>query len=288
MRQPTWRDRLHGWAPWLGILYLLACLVFAWLFAGLFQQYMFLPGSGGRTARPVYVIYLIVLALSLALVAAVMRVPAHFLPELRRDFRRRKQLASLLTLRHRLPPGALATLLEDEESYVLHLQRFLAEHRIPYAPSLLESLGISTFASRRKVQILAEALLRAVSRGHDNELFVLLVHLLEVPEHLGPLLRAVRVALSRHHRVMVICPWPEEVAPGSGSAPLSTLGAPGRIAQSAADGMDSAEERWQQAFQQVRRAFARLGILTVPARGGDPARLILERLDRLRMQGRKR
>ncbi|MFX9065594.1 hypothetical protein ABTN38_19505, partial [Acinetobacter baumannii] len=62
-----------------------------------------------------------------------------------------------------------------------------------------------------KIEVLSGALLRAVSQGRDNELFVLLADLLELTEHLGPLLRAVKVALARHHQVMVVCPWPVDV-----------------------------------------------------------------------------
>ncbi len=291
MRKPTWQARLHGWSLPLGLAYFVACGTITWLAMGMFRQYIVTPSNLARSARPVYLAYLALLVLTLVMVGAILRVPAHFLPEQRRDFRRRKQLAAMLALRHRLPPGSLATLLEDEESYVLQLQRFLADHRVPYAPPLSESLGPTVFASRHKVQVLANALLHAVSRGHDNELFVLLVHLLETPEELDPLLRAARVAAARHHRVVVICPWPEEVkavkSEQGAPAPADTLAAtPG--ANAPGSPAPSPQERWQQAFQQVRRSFARLGILVVPARGGDPARLILERLDRLRMQGRTR
>jgi len=47
-------------------------------------------------------------------------------------------------------------------------------------------------------------------------------------------------------------------------------------------------ERFHQAFHNLRRTFARLGVSVICARGGDPARLILERLDQLRLLERKR
>jgi hypothetical protein len=139
---------------------------------------------------------------------------------------------------------------------VLQLQRFLIEHRVAYAPTLIESLGPMAGQSLPKITVLANALLRAVSRGHDNELFVLLVDLLDVADQLDPLLRAAKVAVSRHHRVLVICPQPEPT---------------------------NAE-----AWTALRRAFARLEVPVVPANSGDPARLVLERLDRLRVLGRTR
>ncbi len=67
--------------------------------------------------------------------------------------------------------------------------------------------------------MLASALLRAVGQGRDNELFVLLADLLELDDALDPLLKAVRVAVSRHHQVVLVAPWPagHEAAGGEGA-----------------------------------------------------------------------
>src|SRR6185437_11687241 len=73
--------------------------------------------------------------------------------------------------------------------------------------------GRYLFAAPEKVPVLAQALLRAVGKGRDNELFVLLVDLLELDDYLEPILRAVSVALGRHHQVILLCPWPPGLAP---------------------------------------------------------------------------
>src|SRR5205807_2657051 len=57
---------------------------------------------------------------------------ARLAPSLRRQYRWRKQLAALLSVHFGLAPGGLALLLEDDEQCVLYLQRFLAEHHVPY------------------------------------------------------------------------------------------------------------------------------------------------------------
>src|SRR5438552_12904665 len=90
-------------------------------------------------------------------------------------------------------------------------QRFLGEHQVPFAVSLYDETGRYLLAEPAKISVLARALVQAVGRGHDNELFVLLVDLLELSDQLEPLLAAVRVALGRHHQVVVICPWPAGV-----------------------------------------------------------------------------
>src|SRR5437899_6235035 len=150
----------------------------------------------------------------------------------RRLARQRKCLAAILAERYDLAPGGLGILLEDDERFTLAMQRFLAEHQVPYPLPLYDRRGRYLFASPGKIDVLAAALVRAVGKGQDNELFVLLVDLLELVDQLEPLIRAVRMTLARHHQVLVICPWPPGVTPplpvgsaevGAASAPRSPL-----------------------------------------------------------------
>src|SRR5262249_22135062 len=129
-------------------------------------------------------------------------------PRYRRQARWRKRLAAILAERYDLGAGGISVLVEDDRHMASYLQRFLADHHIPYPVPLYDSRGHYLFASPGKCRILARALLQAVGKGRDNELFVLLVDLLETVDEIDVLLRAVSVALTRHHQVMVICPWP--------------------------------------------------------------------------------
>ena len=110
----------------------------------------------------------------------------------RRMARYRKQLAALLSVRYGLAPGGLSALLEDDDAFALLAQRFLGEHQLPYTLPLYDRDGRYLFAAPGKVSVLATALLRAVGKGRDNELFVLLADLLELDDALDPLLKAVR------------------------------------------------------------------------------------------------
>src|SRR5262249_11697249 len=138
-------------------------------------------------------------------------LPQIFSSRRRRHARWRKRLAALLSARYGLAPGGLAALMEQDGPFSLAVQRFLAEHQVPYELPLYDARGRYLFAAPAKVGVLAEALLRAVGKGHDNELFVLLADLLELDDRLAPLLSAVKVAAARHHQVMVLCPWPPGV-----------------------------------------------------------------------------
>jgi hypothetical protein len=45
---------------------------------------------------------------------------------------------------------------------------------------------------------------------------------------------------------------------------------------------------WQQAFRHIRKTFSRYGVPVIAAAGDEPTRLILARLERLRLVGGKR
>jgi uncharacterized protein (DUF58 family) len=178
----------------------------------------------------------------------------------------RKRLAALLSVRYGLAPGGLAALMEDDDQCALLIQRFLAEHQVPYRLPLYDASGQYLFASPGKVAVLATALLRAVGKGRDNELFVLLVDLLELDEHLDPLLRAVRVALGRHHQVIMVCPWPPGMRlPGKDTAEVTRAKKPGTPENYRIFLHRSQTRRFHDAYHRLRRTFARLGVPLVCA-----------------------
>jgi uncharacterized protein (DUF58 family) len=199
----------------------------------------------------------------------------------------RKRLAALLALRQGTGPAGLAAMLEDNDLYVLRVQEFLNDHQVPYPLPLYDEAGRYLYAAPGKIDVLSRALLRAVRRGRDNELFVLLVDLLELEDHLGPLLAAVRVAMSRHHQVVLVCPWP----PGLKPPPTGRGRPPAHVASILRLGQrlplvealrDVTTRRFHAAYARVRQTFARLGVAVVCAASEEPVPLILERIDRLR------
>jgi uncharacterized protein (DUF58 family) len=208
-------------------------------------------------------------------------------------YRWRKQMAALLSVRYGLGPGGLSLLLEDDERCSLYLQRFLADHRVPYQLPLYDAEGRYLFAAPAKVDVLARVLLHAVARGRDNEAFVMLADLLELGDHLGPLLRAVKVALARHHQVTLVCPWPPAMplpprhAPGGEPATQADQGLTVGLTNPLAGLIDAATvQRFHRAYHELRRTFGRLGVPVLCARREDPVQLILQRLERLRVHER--
>jgi hypothetical protein len=84
---------------------------------------------------------------------------------------------------------------------------------------------------------------------------------------------------------MVVYPWPTgstRSRPGVPNAPPADAALDDLVRY-------AAQLRSERAWQQIRRAFARLGVPVLRAAKGETARLILHRLDQLRaMQGARR
>ena len=203
---------------------------------------------------------------------------------------RRKRIAALFAALDRDPAGTVALLEEDDALFAARLQRFLAEHQVRYPVPLYDPQGRFLFRSEGKVDVLAKSLLRSVLKGRDNELFVILADLFELDDQLDPLLRAVRVALAKHHSVLVVCPWLPGVPP-PGDEPEEAPPLPeGRPSARKFENwlMRDAVARYHRAYHRVRRAFGRLGVMVVRSDSDEPVRLVLDRLDRLRGLGGRR
>lgn len=287
-RQPRWLDRLYRWLPALLPFYWVAGLgvvAVLWLALSALINTVQAFDVGSVRLR-----LALILLTGFALTLAYLRVPqALFFPIQRRLYAWRKQVAAVLSVRYGLGPGGLALLLEDDDRFSEYAQRFLAEHLVPCPLPLYDRRGRYLFASPGKVGVLADYLVRAVGRGRDNELFVLLADLLEVSDDLGPLLRAVKVALGRHHRVLVVCSWPPDLPPPEDGAALASAGAPARDDEALRAALrGAASARFQDAYHRFRRTCGRLGVRVICAGRDDAPRLILERLDLMRIQGSKR
>jgi uncharacterized protein (DUF58 family) len=287
IRRPGLADRLYpalfGWALGYG-----ASALGALLLAGGLTGYLLLAEESGGADLILWALLVAAGAGLLSLVSGLAFLGWQILrPGRQRTEARRKRLAAVLSVRHGLAPGGLEALLEDDEQMALHLQRFLAEHQVPYRLPLYDRHGRYLFAAPEKVDVLARALLQAVGKGHDNELFVLLADLVELSDRLEPLLRAVRVALARHHQVMIVCPWPPGLPP-----PDAVEQAPAALPPAAA-GIGptlrrTTVERFHGAFADLRQTFARMGVPVLCAASEESVRLILDRMDRLRLMGRRR
>jgi uncharacterized protein (DUF58 family) len=224
---------------------------------------------------------LVAIAVSIFLACTTFWLTILFTRRQRRLTTWRKRLASLFTIRYGPPgPAELQRLLEDDQKMSLSLQRFLAEHDFPAHIPLFDLEGRYLAKSAAKTGVLAQALAQAVARARDNELFVLLVDLAELHDNLQPLLQAIRVALGRHHRVVVICPRPagmgKKTKPQVGSGSKDDLGQ--EIGQLTAN-------RFATSIEKTRLAFAQLRVPCLTFEPGRSLAFVLRQVERLRSVG---
>jgi uncharacterized protein (DUF58 family) len=197
----------------------------------------------------------------------------------------RKKLSAVLTVVQGYSPGVMAQLMEDDTFFGLALQDFLAQHNVPYPVALYDWRGKYQFAEPQKIDVLSASLLRAVRRAHDNELFVLMVDLVEQMDAIEPLRRALRVALGRHHRVVLVSPWQPDVPLPGTSQKIERPRWSGDVAGQLRQALIT---RYHNAHEQIRREFGRIGVTVVRALQDDSMQLILDRMEQLRMAGIRR
>ncbi|OWK47010.1 DUF58 domain-containing protein [Fimbriiglobus ruber] len=200
---------------------------------------------------------------------------------------RRKQLGALFAGRDGTGPAAVERHQYDDEFFVARATRFLQTHRVDLPIVLHDKNGNYRFRSERKIDVLAGALIRAVGRARDNELYVILADLAELGDDLDPVIRAIGVAKARHHSVLVIVPWPPDVPPPAAVSSDDDGRKGGWPDQHKTVRLGTVvrmvlAHRYQKGFARVRVALARAGATVVRADDGDPVRLILERMDRVR------
>src|SRR5206468_2602634 len=74
-----------------------------------------------------------------------------------------------------LGPGALSWMEYDEAALSAAVQRFLAAHRVPYAPPIFDANGKYLLSDPSKAERVGKLLARAVAHAKDDEYFVLMV-----------------------------------------------------------------------------------------------------------------
>lgn len=202
-----------------------------------------------------------------------------------RPSRRKKlHIAAFLCGYYELPSNATASMLEADEVLSRWLQRFLAEHQAPYRGSLFDQRGNYLFDDRDKIASFAKLIQRAVLHGQDNELFVVIAELCDPEYDLRPLLKAIKVARARHHRVMILCAWPPGVPTRNESSDNtdSLLSDPASRADVMSDVALYALQHRQAAFVKLQREVGRLRVPVAPASATTAPKLVLSQLELIR------
>lgn len=184
-------------------------------------------------------------------------------------FRRTRQ-AAVFTELYSLPADQPQNLIFDNARMAEVCQQFLIDAGYGWTWPVVDRRGNELHDWHGKFEVLSDALARVVARSHDHELFVLMVDLLDHPDPPGRLADAIRLARARHHRVVVICPCPDDCRPGSLNITdfASKQSLPRLLSQAERARRISSAEKLQ-------RTLRRLGVPVAFASDGRAAQLVL-------------
>jgi len=170
-----------------------------------------------------------------------------------RATRQRTQLAAVMAELYDLSPITQVELNWNAPLLAKYLARFLNECGAPWMAPMVSSTDTSWLRSSARSSLLAKAMLSAVGRASDNEVFVLITELTGMQFHRSDFFEALKIAKAKHHRVAVVIPSPTFVRP-------KPLKLESRIL-SASDLRQEAEHlRLQEWMAPLKRNLAKLGI----------------------------
>lgn len=130
------------------------------------------------------------------------------LPWNRHARHRRTQLASIFGQIYELPPPEVIQLVHDDLQMGTYCQRLLHESGWAWIDPVVSGRERGFHHCLGKLPPLSQALTRVVARAKDHEVYVILADLLDCAQQLDALIPALRLAIAKHHRVVVICPSP--------------------------------------------------------------------------------
>lgn len=198
-----------------------------------------------------------------------------------KDLAVRKQLAAVFAGLDSDTPAAVERYIHDDDFFVARANRFLAAHHTLPPVALYDEAGNYRFRGEAKLTVLADALVRSVGVARDNELYVILADVVELAADLERLLRAVRAACGRHHQVLVLLPWPDDMPPprdkrAERQDEKRRKVSIGRLIE------DALVADYHRKFDTVRTALVRAGASVIRFNQDDPVQLVLQRMEQLR------
>lgn len=125
---------------------------------------------------------------------------------LTRRSRNRFLLCGVLAEVFQLSPLEQVACMHDDAHLSVVLQELLWQSGMPWMAPIIPAAEEPSKAAEQRMEVISQAMLKAIAHAHDNEVFVVLADLLSCAPNLAPLARAAKLAIAKHHRVAIICP----------------------------------------------------------------------------------
>jgi uncharacterized protein (DUF58 family) len=205
----------------------------------------------------------------------VNQVPFTLFPILPWNSRRHRDrclLAGVLAELYQMSPMKHVQLMHDDALMATFTQHFLSQTGLSWITPVVAIRGRGFHDGMARMELLSEALTKAVLHAKDNEVFVVLADLLECAPGISHLLPAVKMVLARHHRIAFVCPTPTFKRPTLNSTEISST--------SADDLLFVAEQtRTRDLAVRLQRELRRVGAATAFAGEQNAIQLVLSEME---------
>ncbi|MFO0923032.1 MAG: hypothetical protein U0905_11165 [Pirellulales bacterium] len=168
----------------------------------------------------------------------------------------------------------------QESHLVYYVQELPCKAGLPWMDPVVPLTGELAVNAPKRMHRIGDAIAKATYHAHDNEIFVVLADLIDTSTHIHHLLRYVKLALAKHHRVAFVCPTsifarPKETQVIPRSTSLQDL----LVA--------SEQSRLRDLTKQLQRELTRLGVSVAFAGEESAIQMILSEMQ-LARSGRHR
>ena len=195
-------------------------------------------------------------------------IPFSFFASTREQYR----LAGVLAEVFNLSPYEHVECLHDRARLAFYAQELLHRAGMPWMAPMVTVAPDPAVSGMQRMQLLSESMARAIAHARDNEVFVVLADVMSCGPNLPQLLRVVKLALAKHHRVAFVCPTTTFMRPDAKIVePKST---------SLADLLLAAEQaRVRDIALQMKRELMRLGVSVAFAGERAAIQMIIAEMD---------
>ncbi len=199
------------------------------------------------------------------------RIPFSFRAATRDRFR----VAGVLAQLYRLSPREHVECFYDDQVLALHLQKLLYDAGLPWMAPLFSAAVDPTMSGAKSMKLLGEAIAKAIMHARDNEVFVIFADPLSCAPNLSQILRTIKLAIAKHHRVAFVCPA------STFERPQTSVIRP--KSRNVNDLLYAAEQvRIRDVSLYLKRELVRLGVAVTFSGEPSAVRLVLDEMDRAR------
>lgn len=204
------------------------------------------------------------------------RIPFAFLQKTRERYRVSQALGVIFDL----TPMETYRCYFNDLDFSKQARRLLHECGTPWLPPLLAALPSQDPRAHLNMEILGQAVSKELTVAKDNEVFVILADAINCGQNLHKLIRPLKLALAKHHRVLFVCPSTTMVRPKQSVVRAKSY--------ETTELLHAAETiRARNATAQLKRDLGRLGIPIGMSGSKDSIRMVLDEIETAR-DGRKR